>query len=50
MSSEVCLSFNANKRDISLNLHKEEQMEQKFTFDHVFDMESTQKEVYEIAA
>ena len=53
MSPKVCLSFNPNKKDLTLNIPKEEQIglsEHQFTFDNIFDMESTQKEVYEIAA
>ena len=53
MGTQVCLTFNANKKDITLNLGKEYQGafgEQKFTFDRIFDLNSTQKEVYDIAA
>ncbi len=47
------MRFNPNNKDITLNLPKEDHMglsEQQFTFDHIFDMKSTQKEVFDIAA
>ena len=53
MGTQICLNFNPNKKDITLNLGKEYQGafgEQKFTFDRIFDVNSTQKEIYDCAA
>ena len=53
MGTQICLTFNPNRRDITLNLTPENAgafPTQKFTFDRNFDTNSTQKEVYDIAA
>lgn len=53
MGTQICLTFNPNRKDITLNLTPENAgafPNQKFTFDRNFDTNSTQKEVYDIAA
>lgn len=53
MGVQKCLEFAPNRKDITLNMSVEAGnalTSQKFTFDRVFDQESNQKEVYELAA
>ena len=58
MGTQVCLEFDPNKQDIALKVSHaliETSQEsggtlQKFTFDRIFDTDSNQKEVYDIAA
>ena len=53
MSTQICLTFNPNQRDISLDTSNEKAGQvstQNFTFDRVFNVNSTQKEVYDISA
>lgn len=53
MGTNICLDFHPNKRDITLTLSQESAGAfglNKFNFDRVFDTNSTQKEIYDIAA
>ena len=51
--AKCCLDFAKDKKNISINMTNETSSafgSNKFIFDHVFDMKSTQKEVYDVAA
>jgi hypothetical protein len=53
MGTNICLDFHPNRKDITLNLSQEGQGafgSNKFNFDRIFDVNSTQKEIYDIAA
>ena len=51
--AKCCLEFNKNKKDIAINMASETSAafgQNRFSFDQIFDMKSTQKEVYDVAA
>jgi len=53
MGSKACTDFHADKKGVTINLSPENAgafASNKFNFDRIFDMDSCQKEVYDLAA
>lgn len=51
--AKCCLEFHKDKKNIAINMTAESSQafgQNRFNYDHVFDMNSTQKEVYDIGA
>ena len=51
--AKCCLDFHKDKKNIAINMTSETSSafgQNRFIYDHVFDMKSTQKEVYDVAA